>query len=332
MKNGRDCNVVFCIYVFLFFFTKHIYYQSVVSDSHLEQQIEEFPPLKVKDLPVPIIRNSNPQNLYRLVDSMVISIKKSSGLIVNSFEELEQPSLTSLRQEFPCPIFPLGPFHHFCSSPSSCSSLVEEDDSCITWLDKQEPRSVIYVSFGSIVALKETELDEIAWGLRNSGRPFLWVVRSGSVPGSNRDFLPRMGPDGMGLVVKWAPQIEVLSHPSVSAFWTHCGWNSTLEGISEGLPLICMPCFTDQMVNSRFVCDVWKVGLELQRDGMERGKIQGTLRRLLEEKEGEEIRRRVLALKKKANLSLKQGGSSHQSIQSLVHHILSLESHSFCYQ
>lgn len=124
-------------------------------------------------------------------------------------------------------------------------------------------------------------------------------------------------------IVKWAPQKEVLAHPSVGAFWTHSGWNSTLESISEGIPMICTPFFSEQMVNARNVRDVWKVGLQLEH-GIERGEVERTIRRLMVEKEGEEIKERSLKLMEKANRCLKEGGSSYQSLDGLVNHILSL--------
>lgn len=292
----------------------------------------ELPPLKVKDLPV--IDNCDPQTLDQVVDGMVNGAKVSSGLIWNTFEGLEQSSLDTLGQKFSIPIFPVGPFHKiFSTSSSSSSSLLKQDQSCISWLDKQAPKSVIYVSFGSIAAINENHFLEIAFGLANSNQPFLWVVRPGLTVGSDwfellpSGFIQKLG--GRGHIVKWAPQQEVLAHSSVGAFWTHNGWNSTLESICEGVPMICMPCFTDQRVNARYVSDVWRVGLQLENGNLERGEIEKLIRRLMVEKEGEEIRERILCLKEKASLCLKEGGSSYESINSLVSHILSLDSFTF---
>ncbi|CAK9165231.1 unnamed protein product [Ilex paraguariensis] len=288
-----------------------------IRDSRLEELVPELPPLRIKDLPV--IKTSNPEALYEVVNSMVKETKASSGLIWNSFEELEQPALNALRQDFPIPIFPIGPFHkHF---PTSSSSLIKEDQSSISWLNMQEPNSVIYVSFGSIAAIDKTEFLEIAWGLANSKRPFLWVVRPGLIRGSYwleplpNGFLENL--EGRGHIVQWAPQQEVLCHPAVGAFWTHNGWNSTMESVCEGVPMICMPCFTDQLVNARYVSNVWRVGVQLE-NGLERGKIEKAIGRLMEDKE---MRGRALQWKEKANLSLRQGGSSYQSLQCLISYI-----------
>ncbi|XVE52585.1 hypothetical protein DITRI_Ditri02bG0133500 [Diplodiscus trichospermus] len=299
-----------------------------IQDAQLEEPVVELPPLRVKDLPV--IHTNDPEDLYRLVAGMGNQSKVSSGLIWNTFEELEQSALETLHQELGVPLFPIGPFHK--SFPESSTSLLTQDQSCISWLDKQEYRSVIYVSFGSLAAINETQLLEIAWGLANSKQPFLWVVRPGLIKGCEwverlpNGFLETLG--GRGHIVKWAPQQQVLAHPSVGAFWTHNGWNSTLESICEGVPMICMPCFTDQRVNARYVTDVWRVGLQIENE-LERGNIESTIKRLMKEKDGENIRERVLDLKEKSNLCLSKGGSSRKYMDSLVHHILSLESLTF---
>ncbi|XP_061343486.1 UDP-glycosyltransferase 76B1-like [Gastrolobium bilobum] len=300
-----------------------------IQDSKLEETLEELPPLRVKDLPV--INTEEPEKYYELICRFVNETKGSLGVIWNSFEELESSALVTLRQECSIPMFPIGPFHkYFPTSSSSSCSLISQDQSCISWLDKHTPNSVVYVSFGSVAAITETQFLEIAWGLANSKHPFLWVVRPGLVHGSEwleplpSGFVENM--EGRGHIVKWAPQQEVLAHPATGAFWTHNGWNSTLESICEGVPMICMPCFTDQKVNARYVSHVWRVGLQLE-NGMERREIERTIRKLMEVNvEGKEIRDRAFKLKEDAKLCLKQGGSSCSSLEGLVTYILSLES------
>ncbi|KAL2248864.1 UDP-glycosyltransferase 76F1-like [Sesamum indicum] len=288
-----------------------------IQDSQLEELVAELPPLRVKDLPV--INVPDLEKFYKLIASLIEEAKTSSGVIFNSFEELENSAIDALHEGFPAPIFPIGPFHKYF--PATSSSFLKPDESSISWLDKQEPKSVIYVSFGSIAAVEEKEFLEIAWGLANSKCRFLWVIRPGSVNGLDwhealpKGFLDML--DGRGHIVKWASQLEVLAHPAVGAFWTHNGWNSTLESISEGVPMICMPCFADQMVNARYVTYSWKVGVEL-RNGLERKNIERAIRRLMVEEEGEEIRKRALDLKEKAKSTLTQSGASFKSLESLI--------------
>ncbi|GKB69829.1 UDP-glycosyltransferase 76H1-like protein [Tanacetum coccineum] len=139
----------------------------------------------------------------------------------------------------------------------------------------------------------------MAWGLANSNHQFLWAVRPGSVSGSEWiEFVPDgfiEKTKGRGLIVKWAPQKEILAHFAVGGFWSHCGWNSTLESISEGIPMLCQPFIVDQGVNARYVTHVWKIGLELEC--FERGEIKSMIRRLMVLEEGEEMRVRANQIK-----------------------------------
>ncbi|XP_058109378.1 UDP-glycosyltransferase 76B1-like [Magnolia sinica] len=292
-----------------------------IQDPQSEMPVSELPPLRIKDLPN--ISTDNSDTLYELVAHMNNETRASSGLIYNSFDHIEETALAKIQQDFPIPFFPIGPLHKYSSGSSS--SLLPHDHSCIIWLDKQAMESVIYVSFGSLASMEKKELEEIAWGLANSGQPFLWVVRPGSVRGSLSVEMPdgfEEETQGRGLVVKWAPQQEVLAHPSVGGFWTHNGWNSTVESICEGVPMLCWPCFGDQKVNARLVSHVLKVGVQLE-NGLEREKISWAIRRLMVEKEGEEMRRNIRKLKEKADHCLREGGSSYESIDKLVNCILS---------
>ncbi|KAI3427895.1 uncharacterized protein J3R85_009141 [Psidium guajava] len=294
-----------------------------ISGSRSQEAVKEFPPLLVGDIPA--VDSKEPRMTFRLMDNLIEAIKNSCGVILNTFEELEHSDLTLLREVLSVPVFPIGPSHKY-NMTSSSSSLLAEDKNSISWLDKQPPKSVIYVSFGSLAAMSEAKILEIALGLAHSEQPFLWVVRPRSVRDpewlekSPSRFLEAL--EVRGKMVKWAPQTEVLAHPAVGAFWTHNGWNSTLESISEGVPMLCMPCFGDQTVNARYVSDVWRIGVHLN-GGLERDHIARAIKRLLREREGEEIRERALALKDKASVCLRQGGSSYQALDALVRHILS---------
>lgn len=286
----------------------------------------DLPPLKVKDLPV--FQSKEPEAFYKLVCRFIDECKKSSGIIWNTYEELESSALTKLRQDFSVPMYPIGPFHKYSLPGSTSTSLLTPDQSCITWLDKQEHKSVVYVSFGSIVAISEAEFLEIAWGLANSNQPFLWAIRPGTIRGSEwleplpSEFLENLG--GRGYIVKWAPQEQVLKHPAVGAFWTHNGWNSTLESVCEGVPMICMPSFGDQKINAKYASDVWKVGVQLENK-LERREIEKIIRKVTLGDEAKEIRENVMNLKEKANVCLKEGGSSYCFLDSLVSEILSLK-------
>ncbi|KAF9665564.1 hypothetical protein SADUNF_Sadunf16G0136200 [Salix dunnii] len=285
-------------------------------DSMSQDRVPNLHSLRFKDLPFSIF--GVPDNFLELIAQMY-DVRKSSAVIWNTMDCLEQSSLEQQQQRCPIPIFPLGPLHKF--APVSSSSLLNEDTGCIAWLDKQPCNSVLYISLGSVASIDETEVVEMAWGLASSRQRFLWVVRPGSIPGSEwieplpEDFRELVGE--RGCIVKWAPQKEVLAHSAVGGFFSHCGWNSTLESISEGVPMICKPCFGDQRVNARYASYVWGIGLQLENK-LERKEIERAVRRLMVDSEGEEMRRQAKKLKEKAEICIKEGGSSYNNLKKLL--------------
>ncbi|CAN8279486.1 unnamed protein product [Cochlearia groenlandica] len=298
-----------------------------IQDSRLDDQVIELPPLKVKDLP--IIETNNPHELYNIVNDMVQGVNSSLGVIWNTFEDLEPLPLIDLTTTLQVPLFPIGPFHKHGNHLTSMTCN-KEDQETKYWLDKQDPKSVVYASFGSLANIEEKEFLEIAFGLKNSQQPFLWVVRPGLVRGTEwLEALPSGYMDGVGhkgKIVKWANQLDVLAHPAVGAFWTHCGWNSTLESICEGVPMICTPCFTDQLVNARYIVDVWRVGKMLERSKMDREEIEKVIRKVMIEELGDGLRESCLMFKEKASLCLSKDGSSTKYLDKLMTHVLSFDS------
>ena len=281
--------------------------------------------LRFKDLPFPQIS----ETLLQLIAN-TNKIRSSAAVICNSNDFLEHSQLSQLQEECQVPIFSIGPLHKMAPA-SLTTSLLKEDTSCLAWLDKQAPNSVIYVSLGSVATVDKKEITEIAWGLANSGQPFLWILRPGIVRDSEEasdkwlDLLPEGFEERIrerGLIVEWAPQKEVLSHSAVGGFFSHAGWNSALESLSEGVPMICRPCFADHQVNARHITYVWRVGLEMDRV-LEREGIERAIRRLMVEKEGEEMRQRAIDMKQKIITCVQKGGCADNSLNDLVELILS---------
>lgn len=132
------------------------------------------------------------------------------------------------------------------------------------WLDEKPMGSVIYISFGSYAKLSEEHMEEVAWGLRGCNKDFLWVVRETERKKLQAKLIEDM--EGKGLVVTWSKQIEVLAHDAVGCFVTHCGWNSTMEAMCLGVPMVCVPQRTDQPTNAKFAADAWGVGVRARVD------------------------------------------------------------------
>jgi hypothetical protein len=184
--------------------------------------------------------------------------------------------------------------------------------------------------------LTEEEIEQLAIGLEKSKKKFIWVLRDadkGDIFDGNevkRHVLPEgfdERVEGMGLVVRdWAPQLEILSHPSTGGFMSHCGWNSTLESISMGVPIAAWPMHSDQPRNSVLITQVFKVGMVV-KDWAKRDEliaasdIENAVRTLMETKEGDEMRERAMDLKNSIRISMQEGGVSRMEMDSFIAHI-----------
>jgi pathogen-inducible salicylic acid glucosyltransferase len=192
-------------------------------------------------------------------------------------------------------------------------------DACMKWLNDRPKGSVVYVSFGSVATLKVEQMEEIAWGLRMSNRCFLWVVRASEEAKLLKNFVEETSEKG--LVVRWCPQLEVLTHEAVGCFVTHCGWNSTLEALSSGVPMVAVPHWSDQSTNAKHIMDIWKMGLKVPVD--EKGlvkleAIENCIREIMEGERGEEIKKNALKWRKLAREAVDEGGSSDKNIEEFV--------------
>ncbi|MBA0551843.1 hypothetical protein Golob_022704 [Gossypium lobatum] len=280
--------------------------------------------IQLRDLPS-FIRANNPNDImFDFMGSEAQNCLKAPAIIFNTFDEFEHEVLKAIAAKFPG-IYTIGPLHllarHMPDGPfkSINSSLWKEDTSCIEWLNKREPSSVVYVSYGTVTVMSEKHLKEFAWGLANSKHPFLWIVRPDIVMGDSailhEEFLEEI--KDRGLITSWCNQYEVLSHPSVGVFLTHCGWNSTLEAISGGVPLICWPFFADQQTNCRYACTHWGIGMEVGHD-VKRENIEFLVKEMTEGEEGKKMKEKALEWKKKAEEATDVEGLSYRNFDRFV--------------
>ncbi|KAA8547919.1 hypothetical protein F0562_004348 [Nyssa sinensis] len=257
------------------------------------------------------------------------AVKLAEWLICNSTYDLE-PGAFTLAPE----ILPIGPLLASNRLGNSAGNFWPKDSTCLNWLDQQPACSVIYVAFGSFTVFNPTQFQELALGLELTNRPFLWVVRPDVTEGTNdaypEGFLDRVATRGQ--MVGWAPQQKVLSHPSVACFLSHCGWNSTMEGVSNGVPFLCWPYFADQFINQSYICDVWKVGLRFEQD--ERRIItQGEIKNKVEQLLGDTtLKARALDMKETTISSVREGGSSYQNFNNFIEWMKAQTSSSCCVQ
>ncbi|XP_010514987.1 PREDICTED: UDP-glycosyltransferase 76E6-like [Camelina sativa] len=280
-----------------------------------DQVVESLYPLRYKDL---AISGMGPLEQVLEVCRKVANKRSASAVIINTVSCLESSSLSCLDTsvKIGIPMYSIGPLH---MTPSPPSSLLEEDRSCIEWLNKQKPRSVIYISLGSIYEMVTKELLEMAWGLCDSNQPFLWVIRHGSE--SLPEEVSTMVSEREGYIVKWAPQIKVLGHPAVGGFWSHSGWNSILESIAEGVPMICRPFHGEQKLNAMYIESVWRIGFQVEGSKVDRGEVERAVKRLMVDEEGAGMQERALVLKEKLKASVKSGGTSYNAFDELVKYL-----------
>jgi cis-zeatin O-glucosyltransferase len=206
---------------------------------------------------------------------------------------------------------------------------------CLEWLDKQAKNTVIYVSFGTTTTFDDEQIKELAIGLRESKKKFIWVLRDGDKGDvfngeERRAELPKgyeNSVDGIGLVVRdWAPQLEILAHPATGGFMSHCGWNSCMESISMGVPIAAWPMHSDQPRNTVLITEVLKIGIVVkdwaQRDEIVTSKIVGSaVNRLMASTEGDEMRKRAAEMGGSVRGSVAEGGVSRMEMESFIAHI-----------
>ncbi|KAB2056079.1 hypothetical protein ES319_A11G079500v1 [Gossypium barbadense] len=183
-----------------------------------------------------------------------------------------------------------------------------------------EDSTFIYVAFGSFTVFDQIQFQELALGLEITERPFIWVVREDITKGKHHNY-PKGFNERVGnrcRIVSWAPQAAVLGHSSIACFISHCGWNSTMEGVSNGVPFLCWPYFADQFLNESYISDIWKTGLKLQKD--EGGIIRKEeIKRKVEQLVGDEnFKTRAVELKQMVEKSVCDGGSSDKVFKNFV--------------
>ncbi|CAK7329925.1 unnamed protein product [Dovyalis caffra] len=301
--------------------------------------------IKLTRLQLPTYLKETTENEFtKLMDQISQSELRSYGVIMNSFNELEPAYSEHYRKEMGRKAWQIGPLS-LCNGDmedkagrGNVSSIDEHE--CLRWLANKKDNSVLYICFGSVFNLPGTQLLEIALALEASGQNFIWVVRKGELTkhADKEEWLPegfekRM--EGKGLIVwGWAPQVLILDHKAVGGFMTHCGWNSTLEGVTAGVPMVTWPLGAEQFGNEKLITDVLKIGIGVGTQEWSRYEkkiivrkedIEKAIAQLMASDETEEIRNRARELKEMARRATEEGGSSFADLTALVEELRALE-------
>ncbi|KAL6221453.1 hypothetical protein ACLB2K_009204 [Fragaria x ananassa] len=255
---------------------------------------------------------------------MFSNITQVKWIFYNTYEKLEEQVL-KWTASLDWPVKTIGP-----TIPSSFLDKRLEDEkdyslslfkpdrveTCMKWLDSKETGSVVYVSFGSLANLTKEQMEELAWGLNNSNYHFLWVIKESEKQKLPTNFFEEISEKG--LVVSWCSQLQVLAHKAVGCFVTHCGWNSTLEALSLGVPMVTLPQFADQTTNGKLVADVWKVGVRVkvnEKGFITKEELVMRVKQVMDKEVGMEIRKASQIWKKLAKEAVDEGGSSDRNIE-----------------
>ncbi|CAN6275356.1 unnamed protein product [Urochloa humidicola] len=257
----------------------------------------------------------------------------TGAVLINTVEDFEPTGLAMLRRTLRVPVCPVGPLVH-AASPLPVSP--ETDDTVVSFLDAHLPSSVLYISFGSQNSIRAEHMVELAAALESTGRPFVWAVKPPDGHDVKDEFwAERWLPEGFeerahagdrGLLVRgWAPQLRILAHASTGAFLNHCGWNSVLESVAHGVPIIGWPLAGEQFYNAKMLDEEWGVCVEVARGNLEgtvvsREAVAGVVETVMgQTAKAAEMRRRAREVREVMEEAWKEGdGSSRKALEEFL--------------
>ncbi|CBI24715.3 unnamed protein product, partial [Vitis vinifera] len=313
-----------CAVTYIFYYVHHGLLTLPVSSPPVS--IPGLPLLDLEDMPSFISAPDSYPAYLKMVLDQFCNVDKADCILVNSFYKLEDSVVDAMSKV--CTLLTIGP-----TIPSFFSDKRVNDDmayglnffkahqseTCIEWLSSKPKGSVVYVSFGSMASLSEEQMGELAWGLKGSSHYFLWVVRASEEAKLPKGFINEELEKGF--LVRWCPQLEVLASNAIGCFFTHCGWNSTSEALTLGVPMVGMPQWTDQTTNAKFIKDVWKVGVRVREgeDGVvRREEIEACIREVMEGERGKEMKENAMKWSGFTREAVGEGGTSDRNIDEFV--------------
>ncbi|GAB4852870.1 hypothetical protein Ancab_017067 [Ancistrocladus abbreviatus] len=314
------------------FLSYYYYYHGLVpfpneKEPHIDVQIPTLPHFKWDEVPSFLHPTTPYPFLRRAIMGQYRNLSKPFCILMDTFQELEHETIEYTAKH--CPIKAVGPLFKNPKAPNSAvrGDQLKADDSVVEWLNTKPAGTVVYISFGTVVYLKQEQIDEIAHGVLNAGVSFLWVIKP---PPPNAGLEPHKLPEGFlekardkGKVVQYSPQEQVLAHPAVACFVSHCGWNSSMEALTSGMPVVAFPQWGDQVTDAKFLVDVFGIGVRMCRGEHEdkiipREEVERCLKEATVGPKAEEMKKNALKWKKAAEEAVADGGSSDRSIQGFV--------------
>ncbi|XP_009777022.1 zeatin O-xylosyltransferase-like [Nicotiana sylvestris] len=321
----------YCFRAVSAFTTSSILWEGIEKFFHLPKFLGKFIATKFLKIPqqLPLLESSFTQELLDFIFMQDRHNNICSGNLFDTCKVIEGPFLESLEKLHRLlrrgNQWAIGPFN-----PIKIQKDSKNCHKCLRWLDKQEPNSVILVSFGTTSSLSSEQIKELAIGLEKSNQKFIWVVRDVLLGEDEEVNIPNGYEErieGRGIIVKdWAPQFEILGHSSTGGFLSHCGWNSCMESITMGVPIATWPMSFDQPRNAVLVTNVLKIGIVVKdwehcEDLVSSTTIENVVRKLMVSSEGNEMRKRAMEFGKKVRESMMDGGISKMEMDSFISHV-----------
>ncbi|CAN8286738.1 unnamed protein product [Cochlearia groenlandica] len=304
----------------------YVYYLAYLNKGSLKLPIEDLSLLEIQDIPSFLSVSCSYPAFFDMLLQQFTNFDKADFVLVNTFQELEIHEKDLLSKV--CPVLTIGPTvpsmyldQRIESDTDYDLNLFDSKDSafCTNWLDTRPEGSVVYIAFGSLAELNDVQMEELASA--TSKFSFLWVVRAKEEAKLPLGFLETVDKD-KSLVLKWSPQLQVLSNKAIGCFLTHCGWNSTMEALTLGVPMVAMPQWTDQPMNAKYIEDVWKTGVRVKTERetgiAKREEIEFRLKEVMEGEKSIEMKKNAKKWRDLAIKSLSEGGSTDVNIDKFI--------------
>ncbi|KAG0623187.1 hypothetical protein M758_3G154900 [Ceratodon purpureus] len=325
--------------------------------------IPGLPPTWAMDLPSPVLELSASSTSMQKRYS---HIRQADCIMINTCYALEKPVLDArsrydgvgtpdLRAKYIFEVGPLLPDSYVNDDGAGdiTQQGSQETDPCMLWLNTQAPKSVLFISFGSYATPSARQLVDMALGLEASGSAFLWIVKppnagetSAAVgtPVSVTEYLPPGFEErvkGRGMCYSgWAPQMRILKHPAVGGFLSHCGWNSSLETVGAGIPVLAWPMGAEQHLIRRCFVSTLKIAIELKASAYTKEELESDeprpaefvskeeiarkARSLMLEAEGQVVRENIQKLRTECREAVAAGGSSRRNLETYLRYLHSI--------
>ncbi|KAL3330201.1 hypothetical protein AABB24_034186 [Solanum stoloniferum] len=312
-----------CAVNYIYYYVHHGKLTLPISSTPVK--ISGLPELELRDMPSFFYVHGTYPAYFEMVLNQFTNVDKADYVFVNSFYKLEAEVADTMSKI--SPLSTIGPTLPSFYMDNRVENDIEyglnlfhvDSSTCINWLNTKPEGSVVYAAFGSMSTFDDKQMEEIAEGLKATNSYFLWVVKTSQESKIPKKFIEENSEKG--LVINWSPQLQVLSNKAIGCFFSHGGWNSTVEALVFGVPMVVMPQWTDQTTNAKFVQDVWSVGVRVKvnENGIVgREEIEECVRIVLQGEKGKEMKKNALKWKDLAKEAVQEGGTSDKNVEEFV--------------